>query len=157
MRLISSLRHTSGASTRPTLHRTTWQTPAPVPPQEPYSFSLPSRSSRRSSLVVYDVPPGLATPSGSTYSLNISGACIGSCPTPNQVPVAKCKNVTVSAGANCTANASVDDGSFDPDGDPITITQSPAGPYPQGTTNRAIDRYGSERRNVSMHGDGDGR
>jgi len=99
-----------------------------------YSFSIPG-GQQTFVIVVYDVPPGLATPSGSTYTLNVTGGCIGACSTPNQVPVAKCKNVTVSAGSDCTANASVNDGSFDPDGDPITITQSPAGPYPKGTTN----------------------
>ena len=53
----------------------------------------------------------------------------------NLPPVAKCKNVTVSADANCQGVASVDDGSFDPDaGDTITITQTPPGPYPLGTT-----------------------
>lgn len=53
---------------------------------------------------------------------------------PNTSPVAKCKDVTVSADANCSGSASVDDGSFDPDGDPITLTQTPPGPYPLGTT-----------------------
>lgn len=52
----------------------------------------------------------------------------------NQPPVAISQNVTVSAGANCRANVSVDNGSFDPNGDPITISQSPAGPYPIGST-----------------------
>ncbi len=52
----------------------------------------------------------------------------------NQPPVAACQNVTVSAGANCTAAASIDAGSADPDGDTITVTQSPAGPYSLGTT-----------------------
>ncbi|MEO6739795.1 MAG: HYR domain-containing protein [Chthoniobacteraceae bacterium] len=55
----------------------------------------------------------------------------------NHPPVAKCKNVTVSAAAvpNCKAFASVDDGSFDPDpADTITVTLSPAGPYPIGMT-----------------------
>jgi Subtilase family len=99
-----------------------------------YAFNLPA-GAQTFTIVVYDVPPNLATPSGSTYSLNVAGSCIGACPTPNQVPVAKAKNVTVSADANCQANASIDDGSFDPDGDPLTITQSPAGPYPLGTTN----------------------
>jgi len=33
----------------------------------------------------------------------------------NQPPVANCKNVTVFAEGNCVADASVDDGSFDPD------------------------------------------
>ena len=47
----------------------------------------------------------------------------------NQPPTATCQDVTVSAGSNCTADASIDNGSFDPDGDPITLTQSPSGPY----------------------------
>jgi hypothetical protein len=51
----------------------------------------------------------------------------------NQPPVARCHNVTVSADATCTANASVDNGSSDPDGDSITAVQSPPGPYPLGT------------------------
>src|SRR5207247_7506047 len=54
--------------------------------------------------------------------------------TVDQAPVAKGRNVTVSVGSACTANASIDDGSFDPDGDPITIGQSPPGPYPLGQT-----------------------
>ena len=54
----------------------------------------------------------------------------------NQPPVAVCTNVTVSAGMNCTADGSIDNGSYDPDnGDSIVSTnQSPAGPYPLGTT-----------------------
>jgi hypothetical protein len=61
-------------------------------------------------------------------------------PTPcstNHPPVAVCQNVTVSAGANCTANASINNGSCDPDsgsGDTITHSQSPAGPYSVGNT-----------------------
>lgn len=47
----------------------------------------------------------------------------------NRPPIAQCKDVTVPAGLNCMANVSIDDGSFDPDGDPITIVQTPAGPY----------------------------
>jgi len=53
---------------------------------------------------------------------------------PNRSPVAVCKDVTVSADSNCTASASIDNGSYDPDGDPITLTQSPTGPYPLGNT-----------------------
>lgn len=53
----------------------------------------------------------------------------------NQNPTAVCQDKTVSAGPNCVADASIDNGSFDPDGDSITVTQSPAGPYPLGTTN----------------------
>jgi hypothetical protein len=53
----------------------------------------------------------------------------------NQPPVAKCKNVIVQAGANCAANAAIDEGSFDPEGGPVTLSQNPAGPYSKGTTN----------------------
>jgi uncharacterized repeat protein (TIGR03803 family) len=53
----------------------------------------------------------------------------------NRPPVARCHDVTVSAGANCVADASVDNGSFDPDaGDTITLRQEPPGPYPLGAT-----------------------
>lgn len=52
----------------------------------------------------------------------------------NQSPIASCKSVTVSAGTACVANASINNNSYDPDGDPLTITQSPAGPYRLGTS-----------------------
>jgi hypothetical protein len=52
----------------------------------------------------------------------------------NSPPVAKCRDVTAKADATCDADASIDDGSFDPDGDPLTCEQSPAGPYGLGTT-----------------------
>jgi len=67
--------------------------------------------------------------------LTVEGACGGACAPPNHPPVAKAKNVTVFADNSCTASASVDNGSFDPDGDRLTITQSPDGPYPLGVTN----------------------
>jgi len=49
-------------------------------------------------------------------------------------PVALCRDVTVSAGLDCTADASIDAGSFDPDGDPVTLSQEPSGPYGLGDT-----------------------
>ena len=52
----------------------------------------------------------------------------------NQPPVASCSDVTVDAGAECNAPASIDNASSDPDDDPITITQDPAGPYGLGDT-----------------------
>jgi subtilisin-like proprotein convertase family protein len=57
-------------------------------------------------------------------------------PTPdNLAPVAQCQDVTVAADqTSCTAAADVDDGSFDPDGDPITLEQDPPGPYAPGDT-----------------------
>jgi hypothetical protein len=52
----------------------------------------------------------------------------------NQPPVAICQDVTVVADETCTADANIDGGSFDPDGDPITLMQVPQGPYPVGNT-----------------------
>jgi hypothetical protein len=63
----------------------------------------------------------------------LSAKSAGKCK--NQAPMARCKNVTVAA---CLANASINDGSFDPDGDPVTLKQTPPGPYPVGTTTVAL-------------------
>jgi hypothetical protein len=84
-------------------------------------------------LVVSDVTPA-ATGVGTNYTLQIP-SCSLSC-NGNKVPVAVAHNVTVTATSiGGTANASIDNGSSDPDGDPLTISQSPAGPYPVGITN----------------------
>jgi hypothetical protein len=60
-------------------------------------------------------------------------------------PVALCKNVVVPVVSNCSAPASIDNGSYDPDNDQITITQTPPGPYSVGTrmvTMKVTDEYG---------------
>lgn len=68
-------------------------------------------------------------PAQTTYTTNVTGT-IGIPPT------ASCAPAVVSTDPNlCTnANASVNAGSSDPDGEAITLTQSPAGPYTLGTT-----------------------
>jgi hypothetical protein len=53
---------------------------------------------------------------------------------PNAPPVAVCQNLTVPAGPGCVADASVDNGSYDPDGGSVSIVQTPPGPYPIGVT-----------------------
>jgi hypothetical protein len=63
-----------------------------------------------------------------------TAACLGSVAWAADPPVAKCNGVTVEADANCVAMASIDDGSFDSSGDPVTLLQIPAGPYPLGVT-----------------------
>jgi YVTN family beta-propeller protein len=52
----------------------------------------------------------------------------------NRAPNASCHDVTVAAGPSCTATASVDNGSSDPDGDALTLSQDPAPPYSLGAT-----------------------
>ena len=50
-------------------------------------------------------------------------------------PIAACNSVPKPTSPGlCTANASIDNGSTDPDNDTFTLSQSPAGPYNQGTT-----------------------
>jgi HYR domain len=65
------------------------------------------------------------------YGTTITNPCL-----PGTPPVAKCKDVTVNTDPDlCSATvASIDNGSFDSDGDAVTLSQSPAGPYPLGTT-----------------------
>ncbi|MBI5866921.1 MAG: HYR domain-containing protein [candidate division Zixibacteria bacterium] len=53
----------------------------------------------------------------------------------NSIPVAQCLDAVVPAGADCMADASVNNGSFDPDGGSLTLAQTPPGPYSKGTTN----------------------
>jgi Subtilase family len=51
-------------------------------------------------------------------------------------PKALCQNRTVNTdpGVCSAANVSIDNGSFDPGGGPITLAQAPPGPYPLGAT-----------------------
>ena len=53
----------------------------------------------------------------------------------NTPPVALCKNVTVfTDSGNCSADASVDNGSYDPDDDNLTLVQDLSGPYELGVS-----------------------
>ncbi len=57
---------------------------------------------------------------------------------PNSAPVAVSKNITVSAGSDCTASitaSEVNDGSYDPDGDAITLSLDSTGPFGLGNHN----------------------
>ncbi|MFK7970566.1 MAG: HYR domain-containing protein [Bacteroidia bacterium] len=68
----------------------------------------------------------------------------------NQAPVASCKNITVyTSAASCQGTAAAiafNDGSTDPDGDMMTFTVSPAGPYGLGVTN--VKLFVSDPSNV---------
>lgn len=64
----------------------------------------------------------------------------------NSPPVAQCCPVTVDAGPDCMADASINCGSYDPDGDSIIFVQVPPGPYPLGETEVTLivtDIYGA--------------
>lgn len=63
--------------------------------------------------------------SGKLFELT-SGAVIATPSAANQPPVALCQNQTVPADDACAATVSVNAGSYDPDGGPVSITQSPA-------------------------------
>lgn len=53
----------------------------------------------------------------------------------NEPPDAECKDITVAADASCSADGvSVNNGSSDPDGDPLICAQVPPGPYALGST-----------------------
>ncbi len=94
------------------------------------AFSINTAASTPYTIVVNDVP---GTSAGSSYTLQVP-SCAFNC-TVNQLPVAKVHDVTVEpASTGGSATASIDNGSFDPDGDAITLTQSPAGPYSLGNT-----------------------
>lgn len=95
------------------------------------SYGIEVDAAHPYTVVVSEVNPGAAV--GQQYNIKIAG-CAVNCLTPNRVPIALAHSVTVAAGAGGTANASIDNGSNDPDGDALTITQTPAGPYSIGTT-----------------------
>ena len=60
------------------------------------------------------------------------------CEAYNEPPVAMCQSITVDADANCEAQVAAnafDDGSSDPNLDPLTFSITPEAPYPIGTTN----------------------
>jgi hypothetical protein len=86
-------------------------------------------------VVVNDVagnplPPPAAP---NTYTIQIP-SCAFDC-SAYPLPVALVHDVSVTASEPAeTANANVNNGSSDPDGGPITLTQFPAGPYPVGLT-----------------------
>ena len=77
--------------------------------------------------------PDLAVANNGDYNVSV---LINTGGAENQPPVAQCQNVNVPTDlATCAAvAASVDNGSFDPDGDPITLEQTPPGPYDLGDT-----------------------
>jgi hypothetical protein len=99
------------------------------------SFGVETTANTSYTVVVSDVAGNPLPPPAplNTYTILIP-TCAFSCNV-NQLPVAIAHDVIVTAATvGGSANASIDNGSFDPEGGVLTITQYPAGPYPQGTT-----------------------
>ena len=97
-------------------------------------FSINTTASTSYTVVVSGVS---GSSSGTPYTLQIP-ACLVNC-NANHLPVAKAHDVTVAAATTGgSGDANIDNGSFDPDGDPITLTQNPPGPYPVGTTSNVF-------------------
>ncbi len=99
------------------------------------SFGFNTAAGTTYTLVVNDIAgnplPSPAPPN--TYTIEIP-TCALDCGL-NQLPVAIAQNVTVmSATLGGSANANIDNGSSDPGGGAITLTQYPAQPYPGGVT-----------------------
>jgi hypothetical protein len=100
-----------------------------------------------SSLLLSNVP-FTAAGSYSVCVTNAFGTALSSDAvlTVNRIPIAQCTDAVVAAGTNCMADASINNGSFDPDGDPIALRQAPPGPYPLGTnrvTLTVTDNHGA--------------
>jgi hypothetical protein len=104
--------------------------------------------------VTNDYRPDLVVSTWFTFDslVVLPNTCPYSCnPAPGGgcLPIARCMDVTVSTAGGCAADASIDDGSFDPDGGNVRITQSPAGPYPVGTTPVTLTIVDDEGNSVS--------
>lgn len=74
-----------------------------------------------------DVDPGEVCDDGNTLD---GDTCSYDCsegtqPPPNQPPVALCQDLELEAWSTCTAVGLIDAGSYDPDGDSVTLVQSP--------------------------------
>ncbi|HEV8238991.1 MAG TPA: hypothetical protein VGS57_06455 [Thermoanaerobaculia bacterium] len=94
-------------------------------------------------LLGFDVAGGtLATSPFLPTGWNYNVLQVAVTPAANQPPVAVCHDVTVAAPPNqCGAEASIDNGSYDPEGAPLTISQDPGGPYPTGDTQVTLFVY----------------
>ncbi|MBT3434972.1 MAG: HYR domain-containing protein [Nitrospinaceae bacterium] len=71
---------------------------------------------------------------GGTYDAFIAKIELAPPAPPNNPPLASCQVVIAECGAGGVAAADIDAGSSDPDGDPITLSQVPPGPYSLGNT-----------------------
>jgi fibro-slime domain-containing protein len=67
-------------------------------------------------------------------NLTDGDGCAADCTLENEPPVAICRDLLLSADTDCVACGSVDGGSYDPDGDEITVEEYPTCDYELGKT-----------------------
>ncbi|WP_170205870.1 kelch repeat-containing protein [Archangium gephyra] len=102
-----------------------------------YSFTLPLQACNNT-LQVFAQSEGMREPATGTAEFVWDDPADGpSCPNTycvNRRPVARCRSVTVAADSACRGCASVDDGSYDPDGDEtFSCVQTPECPHALGS------------------------
>src|ERR1044072_5105216 len=87
-------------------------------------------------LLGFDVVSGtLATEPFLPTGWNFNVLQVAVTPNAHQPPAAVCQDVEVPAPpGQCGADASIDGGSYDPEGQPLLLSQDPGGPYPVGDT-----------------------
>ncbi|KFE68694.1 FG-GAP-like repeat-containing protein [Hyalangium minutum] len=117
--------------------------PSPIPAGGTATVTLsvgsqPSGGSNQVFLVADDDGTGAGRDTECDEANNsASGSVDFSCgaPSANQPPVAICRNVTVNADASCQGTGSVNNGSYDPDGQPgpFSVTESPSGSFGLGS------------------------
>lgn len=81
-----------------------------------------------------------------------TGTCSTTCKSLNRPPVTLCKDITLTADAVCGASGSINNGSYDPDGNLVSCIQSPAGPYGLGTTSVVLNCTDSTGATSSCRG-----
>ncbi|KFE62016.1 hypothetical protein DB31_4459 [Hyalangium minutum] len=93
------------------------------------------------------------TPQGDIINGNCSAFCkVVDVPNTNPPPVALCRNVTETVTNQCGMNADINNGSYDPGGEPVTCTQTAAGPYNIGNTTVTLTCSDSSGQQASCTG-----
>jgi cysteine-rich repeat protein len=89
--------------------------------------------------------PGEQCDDGNTTA---GDGCSPTCQIDAQPPVARCADRTVIASNTCSADADVNDGSYDPDGNLVGCIQTPVGPY-SGVGPHAVTLICTDTTNLS--------
>lgn len=96
-------------------------------------FQVDFTAGQTYTVVVNQTEAGVSV--GTGYTLTLPASLLRIAPAnSNHPPVALARDIALVASPSGTASGSVDNGSSDPDGDPVTLAQTPPGPYHLGAT-----------------------